>query len=1096
MNLNFDSSDIESLSGFGHNKVVTLGSIIVPLEIDSIVEEVKIFVIPDGYISEPVLVGRSFTEKEGIIAVKDEKSLTFYKREDGLDKISVDPEVKKIALRCLERKIIPPNSVGHIPVSAENFVGDLYLEASLRAKENQEHCLPRLVLSVNKDDPVAVVPIFNFSDNEIVFKPSKVVARGWPCVLEDSPEINSQLSVLNIENLPPLNFDSVTVGPVTSKAREALFILLTLFRDCFAESTAELGNSKSCKIAIRLTDDKPFSYRPYRLSLSEQEEVRKIIEDLLANDIITESTSDYSSPILLVKKKNGELRMCIDYRKLNSLTVKDNHPLPRIDDQIDRLRGGVYFTSLDLKSGYYQVEVEESSRKYTAFVTSFGEYEYKKMPFGLTNAPRTFQRLMNRVLKPVSDLAAVYLDDILLHSKTEEEALEALEKVLVLLRQEGLTLNLQKCAFLMTKVTFLGFEVEAGLVRPGDHKIKAVTDFPVPQSIHNVRQFVGLTSYFRQFVPNYACIAKPLTSLLKKSNSWCWSEAEEAAFKKLKEILVCRPVLALYDPNSYTEVHTDASAIGLGGVLFQRQADEKLHPVAYYSRQTSSTESKYHSYELETLAVVETLKKFRSYLVGIQFTVVTDCNSLKASKEKKELVPRIARWWLQMQEYTFDIVYRPGDRMKHVDALSRNPVVFRIEQDDWVLSGQLTDHKIKTIREILTRGIRNSLEKQLVKDYILRGGRVYRKTSKGEQWVVPRAMRREVVRAAHDDFGHFGAEKTLQRLCSTYWFPSMRQYVEKYIACCVRCLFNKRPAGRKEGFLHPIPKGTVPLKTIHVDHLGPFPRSSRGNEYVIVIVDAFTKFVFLKAVKSTKIKFVLDFFQELFMVYGIPEILISDQATCFSSKNMKIFCDQYNIHHTMIAVATPRANGQVERLNRSVLAALSTSTLEEENWDDNVGKVQFAMNNLVNKSTGKTPSELMFGYSPRGGTDILLRDEVETVSSVLLDLHAVREEAAKLNQVAQNRYKVHFDKKRKPAKVYKIGDLVLVEKQVQATGGSKKLSAPFSGPMIVRETLPNDRFKVSSIGSGRRYERVVAIDKIRPWVEPDSSDEESDSSTA
>ncbi len=221
-------------------------------------------------------------------------------------------------------------------------------------------------------------------------------------------------------------------------------------------------------------------------------------------------------------------------------------------------------------------------------------------------------------------------------------------------------------------------------------------------------------------------------------------------------------------------------------------------------------------------------------------------------------------------------------------------------------------------------------------------------------------------RTAHDDFEHFGAEKTLQRLCSTYWFPNIRQYVDRYISCCLCCLFNKRPIGRKEGFLHPIPKDTIPLKTIHDNYLGPFPKSIHRNEYIVVIVDAFTKFIFLCAVKLTRIWFVLEFFQELFAVYSIAEIIVTNQASCFTSKDMQKFCHRYNIHHTLVALAIPCANGQVEWLNRSILSALLTSTSEETHWNGNIHTVQFAINNPPNESTGRTSSELLFGYTSRG----------------------------------------------------------------------------------------------------------------------------------
>lgn len=451
--------------------------------------------------------------------------------------------------------------------------------------------------------------------------------------------------------------------------------------------------------------------------------------------------------------------------------------------------------------------MEESSKKYTSFATPNGQFEFQRMPFGLCNAPRVFQRYVNKILTPIRDLAAVYLDDILLRATTFASAMEGLRSTFEIFRKEGLTLNLKKCSFMMDKVIFLGFEVSLGKVKPGPAKVKAIKEFKPPKSIHQIRQFLGLTGYFRHFVKNYALLIKPLTNLLRKAVKWCWTEDVDKAFHKLKDLLTEQPVLAIYNPNAITEVHTDASAEGLAGILLQYQNDNRLHPIVYFSRQTRYPETKYHSYELETLTVVEPVRKFRVYLLGIKFTLITDCNALKTSNTKKHLIPRIARWWLQLMEFNFDVVYRPGNRMKHVDALSRNPVVsendeiiLQIEQADWVLAGQLTDRKIKEIHKILSKQPETEEEQRIFKNYALRDGRVYRITASGIQWVVPRGMRQQVVRAAHNELGHFAIEKTLKRLCKYYWFPQMRQYVEKYIACCIQCLINKKTTGKKKDF--------------------------------------------------------------------------------------------------------------------------------------------------------------------------------------------------------------------------------------------------------------------------------------------------------
>lgn len=937
------------------------------------------------------------------------------------------------------------------------------------------------------------MPVINLSDQDLIFKARNVVARGWPCYEDIEPE--EKIMRVDVKQLPPLNRDDVQIGPISNEQKEEVYNLLQEYRDCIAESVEELGCAVSAQMDIKLKDDTPFSYRPYRVAQSEQDKITGIVNELLDCDIIRESSSEYSSPMLLVTKKNGDQRMCIDYRKLNSRTIQDQHPLPRIDDQIDRLKHGKFFTSLDLKSGYYQIPMSDHAKKYTAFSTYAGLYEFNRMPFGLTNAPRCFQRFMNRVLGPVRNIAAVYLDDVLLHAKTVEEAIEGLKKVLQILREQNLTLNLKKCTFLTTSVEFLGFEIERDTVKPGKDKMKAVENFPVPTTVKNVRQFLGLTGYFRQFVQNYAAIAKPLTRLIKKTVPWRWKEDEESAFKKLKQVLINRPVLALYDPDADTEVHTDASSVGVAGILLQKQDDQKLHPVAYFSRQTTEAEVKYHSYELETLAVVETLKKFRAYLIGINFTLVTDCNAIKATKEKKDLIPRIARWWLQLQEFTFEIKYRPGDRMKHVDALSRNigndeavESVMRITQDDWVLAGQLTDTKIKEIHGILKQPPVTDYEKNIYKNYALREGRVYRITARGLQWAVPRGMRHHVVRAAHDERGHFAVQKTLYRLCEFYWFPKMRDYVEKYIGCCIQCLFNKRKGGKKEGFLNPIPKGCTPMLTVHIDHLGPFTKTKRGNTHIIAAVDSFTKFVFLRAVKTTKTKYVLDFLKDIFSTYGAPQTIITDQGSSFTAKKFAMFCLQNGIRHIKNAVATPRANGQVERLNRSIMSVLLTTTLEEERWDENVKEVQYAINNTINKTTGKTPSELLFGYKPRGSSDVLLMDEIAQTTGVIENLLEERTKAASRIEEQQKEQKRQYDRKRRESRKYKEGDLIVLEKYEPAPSTSRKLVSPYSGPFVVKTVLPHDRYVVVDMEGSRRtrnksrYMRTVAVDRMKPWV--------------
>lgn len=641
----------------------------------------------------------------------------------------------------------------------------------------------------------------------------------------------------------------------------------------------------------------------------------------------------------------------------------------------------------------------KDSRHLTAFVTPDGHYEFKRMPFGLANAPAVFQKMINRLLGSRRfDFVFAYMDDLLIPSVTIEEGLKKLEVILGLLCDAGLTLKLSKCSFFDRTIEYLGYEVSAEGIKPSERKIIAVRDFPVPSNIHAVRQFLGLASYFRRFVKGFGEIARPLTNLLKKNTPWKWERDQNNSFLTLKNNLIERPLLALYDQTLETELHTDASALGLGGILLQWQADPRmLKPVAYFSRQTTSDERYFHSYELETLAVVCSLKKFRPYLLGIKFTVYTDCNALKTTLTKRDLIPRIARWWLQISEFDFHIQYRPGCKMSHADALSRNPQnnmsitdtvkVLSISTESWILTLQMADPELQRIVKILKPNLDED-NIDLKKNFVIKNHALHRKVQDDTRLVIPKNARWQICKANHDDLGHFGYTKTLERIQSQYWFPKLRRYVKKYVASCIDCAFNKDNSARtRRGLLHPIEKIAKPFHTLHLDHLGPFVRSKNCNNYILTIVDAFTKYLFARPVKDTKTKNVVKILEDLFNDFGAPTRIISDRGTAFTSKQFKDFCASKGIKHVLKAVVCPRVNGQAESFNQTIFTVLSTQTFgkDERIWDQQLGKVQWGINNTIHATTKKSASELLFGIKLNGATENMLESiesnfEVEDLS--------------------------------------------------------------------------------------------------------------------
>ena len=406
-----------------------------------------------------------------------------------------------------------------------------------------------------------------------------------------------------------------------------------------------------------------------------------LVAEMLDGNVISPTQSPWASPIVLVSKRDGGTRFCVDYRKLNSVTKLDVFPLPRIDDCLDVLSGTRYFSTLDLSSGFWQVKMEAESAEKTAFVTHCGSYQFNVMPFGLVNVPSTFQRLMEKVMSGLMpEKCLTYIDDILVVGTNFSEHLSNLEAVFERLREASLKLKSTKCKLIQREVTYLGYRVSEDGMSADPAKLDAVKTFPIPTDVKKVRSFVGLASYYRRFVPDFAKIARPLHNLTKNAR-FQWTDDCQRAFEQLKEALVTAPVLAYPDFSRPFRLETDASGEGLGAVLSQEQADGTMRPIAYASRSLQGAEARYPATELEALGVVWAVKKLRHYLYGHQCTIVTDHQPLRSLLNTPHPSGKLARWGLALQELDVRIVYRPGKKNQAADALSRAPIENGLELD-------------------------------------------------------------------------------------------------------------------------------------------------------------------------------------------------------------------------------------------------------------------------------------------------------------------------------------------------------------------------------------------------------------------------------
>lgn len=360
---------------------------------------------------------------------------------------------------------------------------------------------------------------------------------------------------------------------------------------------------------------------------------------------------------MVVKKKDASLRVCIDYREINRVVVKDKYPLPLIEDQIDKLSKAKVFSTLDLKNGFFHVNVEKNSRKYTSLVIYNGQYQFLKTPFGFCNAPSVFQTFINCIFQKLMNdgIMTLYMDDIIILSADENEAVKNLTLVLKEASDYGLEITFKKCQFIKNKIEFLGQIIEKGNVYPSPEKVKAVQNFPEPKNVKNVQSFLGLSGYFRKFIKSYSIIARPLSNLLRNETSFKFGFEEREAFNNLKKALIKNPVLKIFDYNDKTELHIDACQDGFGAILLQEAPDNTLHPVHYFSRKTNNAERNYQSYELEVLAVIEALKKFRVYLLGLEFKIITNCIAFTQTMKKKDVSAKIWRWASLLEDFNYTI---------------------------------------------------------------------------------------------------------------------------------------------------------------------------------------------------------------------------------------------------------------------------------------------------------------------------------------------------------------------------------------------------------------------------------------------------------
>lgn len=843
-----------------------------------------------------------------------------------------------------------------------------------------------------------------------------VVAKIEIITNTDLKNVNSVIS--NVSGDRQLNLGELSVPPEFRKDIEKLVIKN---QDLFASKDSDLGHTDTVKMKIDTGDNDPIKLRPYRTPMHNRKIIEQTVNEMLDANIIKRSRSPWSFPVVIVDKKDNSKRFCVDFRKLNKITKKNSYPLPLIDDILALLGKAKYFSSLDLKSGYWQVLMDENDKEKTAFACHTGLFEFNVMPFGLSNAPAIFQELMSIVLQECYEFATAYLDDILIFSSTLQEHITHLEFIFSKLREHGLKLKLKKCSFLQTETNYLGFVIDTNGVKPDPKKVESIRTLPAPTCVREVRSFIGMCSYYRRFIPNFSRIAESIIALTKKNARFKWSTEHQKAFDYLKDSLSVVPLLSYPDSNKPYTLYTDASDTCIGACLTQEidgtecgipnVVNEK--PIYYLSHKLSKTQCKWSVVEKEAYAIHFALQKLDYYLHNAEFVIKTDHKPLKYLLESPMQNKKIQLWALSMAGYNCQIEYISGASNTCADLLSRVPDsptsqnVPGVLDDDVCLDVNENAFKVNVIDSSqfnpknfasCSLPVDDSLEKPVEglpgfdmvleqnKDDVISHLKLsmqkenpskevqtrymvvenilyYISDPNGEtklRLYIPSHLRAMVVKQYHDELGHMGVQKTFDSIRSKYFWPNLYKEIYNYVSSCTLCQTRSLQKIRQPLQDTDIPP--FPMAKLSLDLSGPYPTSLSGNKYIIAFVDWFSGWPEAFAVPDKTADTVAHLLlEEIFPRFGSPLQIVSDNGTENINKVVRETMERLNISHVVTSVYHPQSNAKVERFHRTLHDILAKKLTENQQvWDTHLNQALAAIRFSISESSRFSPYFLLF----------------------------------------------------------------------------------------------------------------------------------------
>jgi len=864
---------------------------------------------------------------------------------------------------------------------------------------------------------------------------------------------------------------------------------------------SEFGKLDCNPVSIRLiADAEPYSvFTPRRVPVHILPKVEQELNRLEQHGItmkITEPT-EWCSPMVPVVKKNGEIRICADFNKLNKYILRERFIMPTIEEMLPKLAGSTKFSKLDAHSGFYQIPLDEASYKLTTFITPLGRYCFKRVPFGISSAPEIFQRTMSDLFRGI-DGVIVLMDDILVFGVDDREHDKRLSKVMDMIKTAGLKLNEAKCLFKQSQVEFFGHILSGDGISPSMDKVKAILDMKPPTDTTGVRMFMGMINYLGRFLPDLSQVAKPLNELMCADKAWCWDKAQNDAFNNIKNLISQAPVLAFYDVKKPTVVSADASSYGIGGVILQEHPSG-LKPVAFYSRSLSMAERKYAQIEKECLAGVCACERFAMYLVGLQsFRLLTDHKPLVPLINNRDIdqTPiRCQRLLMRMMRFNAQAEHTPGKNLVIADTLSRNPVgvginmIDELEDDVEAYVGAVTsawpssedklaqirvetqnDGVLKQVLFYTTAGWPQNFKEvtpnigpyfndrgalSVVDGLLVHGCRI----------VIPESMRDEVLHRIHE--GHQGMVKCAARAKSSVWWPGITVEIQRLVQQCSKCQTD-RCTQRKEPLMS-TPTPSRPWAKVAADFA-----EYKGQKY-LVLVCYYSKYIEIAHMVNTTAFSVVNKLKSIFARFGCPEELVTDNGPPFGSGEFKDFVKFFDIKHTTSSPHYPQSNGQVERAVQVAKHILN---------QDDPFLALMAYRSTPHSSTGFSPAQVLLGRQMRTRVPVLTRSLLPDPPDHLLVVG--NDERAKETQAK------YYNQRNgvRPLLDLKQGDRVRIKLDKETTWSEPNVVRATQGPRsflvedprghILRRTRHHLQLIPNSSPHGQEPERLQPRDNPSP----------------